>query len=337
MSNPFNFPPPPPPPPIQNASYFAQSTAQSRGGFNNIPGRGGVGHRGRGRGRGHSQGGLPGGYAGNHGNALGYSGYPQGNNSGMDGHYNHPNAYGTGNYPLPDYPQVQQPQYPPNVYNSFGQSYSQQPSSQSYPNPPYSSYPPFPSNGQTNASHFNSRPPNQNLPYAPPSHNMPQQPNGVVSPPMMMGPPIHIGSDGRPVGQEMPPYAHLTTQDGNRMPLGNRPSGASRSARYDSPNSFTGRGTKRNRTEAFRKTSDARPSTQVAPAVPSFGNPLPNTLPTKPPVPVENAKKKKKKKRRHNQLGLTPKTEEYVSSEEDQDDQDEEAKLAAAAGGELQQ
>lgn len=66
--------------------------------------------------------------------------------------------------------------------------------------------------------------------------------------------------------------------------------------------------------------------TQVAPAVPSFGNPLP----VKPPVPqVETKKAKKKKKRRVNQLGLTPKTVEHVSSSEEEDDIDEELKLAA--------
>ncbi|KAL8664806.1 MAG: hypothetical protein Q9168_007838 [Polycauliona sp. 1 TL-2023] len=65
--------------------------------------------------------------------------------------------------------------------------------------------------------------------------------------------------------------------------------------------------------------------TQVAPAVPSFGNPLP----VKPPAPqVESKNSKKKKKRRINQLGLTPKTDEHVSSSEE-DDMDEESKLAA--------
>lgn len=65
--------------------------------------------------------------------------------------------------------------------------------------------------------------------------------------------------------------------------------------------------------------------TQVAPAVPSFGNPLP----VKPPAPqIETKKAKKKKKRRVNQLGLTPKTVEHASSSEE-DDIDEELKLAA--------
>lgn len=65
----------------------------------------------------------------------------------------------------------------------------------------------------------------------------------------------------------------------------------------------------------------------MAPAVPSFGIPLP----VKPPTPQETGRRKKKK-RRHNQLGLTPKTVEYESSEEEENDVDEEIKLAAAAG-----
>lgn len=114
------------------------------------------------------------------------------------------------------------------------------------------------------------------------------------------------------------------------MPLGN----STRSGRHDSPNPFPSRGKKRNRTEAFRKVHDEQQKSQVAPAVPSFGNALPVDLPVKPPVP--ESKKKRKKKRRYNQLGLTPKNEEHESSEEE-DDQDEEAKLAAAVGGEPQQ
>ncbi|KAI4288811.1 MAG: hypothetical protein L6R35_001923 [Caloplaca aegaea] len=66
--------------------------------------------------------------------------------------------------------------------------------------------------------------------------------------------------------------------------------------------------------------------THVAPAVPSFGNPLP----LKPPISkTEDKKPGKKKKRRINQLGLTPKNEEHVSSSAEED-ADEEVKLAAA-------
>lgn len=67
--------------------------------------------------------------------------------------------------------------------------------------------------------------------------------------------------------------------------------------------------------------------TKVAPAVPSFGTPLPVSLPPS----QETEERPKKKKRRHNQLGLTPKSLEYESSE-DGNDVDEEVKLADAAG-----
>ena len=114
------------------------------------------------------------------------------------------------------------------------------------------------------------------------------------------------------------------------MPIGNQPPRSSGAARQDSPNPFPGRGRKRNRSEAFRPSDNFQSRPQAAPAVPSFGNPLPVDLPIKPPG---TNGKKRKKKRRHNQLGLTPRAEEHESSEEEEDDQDEEAKLAAATDG----
>ncbi|KAL8943531.1 MAG: hypothetical protein Q9216_000989 [Gyalolechia sp. 2 TL-2023] len=85
--------------------------------------------------------------------------------------------------------------------------------------------------------------------------------------------------------------------------------------------SFTGRG----RADVACSVHESSRKTQVAPAVPSFGNPLP----TKPPALQEDSKKLKKKKRRVNQLGLTPKSEEHLSSSEDED-ADEELKLASS-------
>lgn len=81
---------------------------------------------------------------------------------------------------------------------------------------------------------------------------------------------------------------------------------------------------KRDHSSAFSKHS--APRTPAAPAVPSFGNPLPS----KPPPAADangNNRKQKKRKRKHNQLGLTPKTEDHESSEDDED-ADEESKLA---------
>lgn len=65
------------------------------------------------------------------------------------------------------------------------------------------------------------------------------------------------------------------------------------------------------------------PRPPAAPAVPSFGAPLP----VKPPTPLDSTSQPVIKRRKFNQLGLTPKTDGPESSEED--DADEEAKLVA--------
>lgn len=82
---------------------------------------------------------------------------------------------------------------------------------------------------------------------------------------------------------------------------------------------------KRDHSSAFNKPQSTAPRTPAAPAVPSFGNPLP----LKPPPVADSTanRKAKKRKRKHNQLGLTPNTEDHESSEEEADE-DEESKLA---------
>jgi len=85
---------------------------------------------------------------------------------------------------------------------------------------------------------------------------------------------------------------------------------------------------KRDHSSAFNKPQSTVPRTPAAPAVPSFGNPLPS----KPPPAADATRKPKKRKRKHNQLGLTPKTEEHESSEEEED-ADEESKLAQSGSG----
>lgn len=80
---------------------------------------------------------------------------------------------------------------------------------------------------------------------------------------------------------------------------------------------------KRDHSSAFNKPQSTTPRTPAAPAVPSFGNPLPS----KPPPAADATRKPKKRKRKHNQLGLTPKTEDHESSEEEEE-ADEESKLA---------
>ena len=324
----FHFPPPPPPPP-QAPIYDPQPPDRSRGGFNDRSNRGSSGHHGRGRGN--NRGGSRGGYAGNLGHASGYGGYPPRDQRGGTGPNNQPNNYGGGSYPLPDYPKVQQPHYPPSVYNAYNQPAAQYPPSQPYPHPHYQSYPSYPTNGQPSAPAYDAALQNHPYGYAPPSHSVQPRTSGHASQPVMMGPPIHIGHDGRPTDQRAPPFGYHDIRNVNRMPLGNNSPRSSGSIRHHSPNPFPARGKKRNRSEAFRQPKDFRPNLQAAPAVPSFGNPLPVNLPIKPPGSGANSKKRKKK-RRHNQLGLTPKTEDHESSEEE-DDHDEEAKLAAAAGG----
>ena len=161
-----------------------------------------------------------------------------------------------------------------------------------------------------------------------------------------MMPPIRVGRDGRggilrtqaiqnpPVQFNHSPPIQSPYQDARPSPY--------QQNRYDPPNQFQdvrGRGYRRGNPDAFHKPRNPIPSRQVAPAVPSFGNPFPGDMSNRPAQAVageSSNKPKKKKRRRHNQLGLTPKTEEHESSEEE-DDQDEEMKLAAAVGAASQQ
>ncbi|KAL9611799.1 MAG: hypothetical protein Q9167_003567 [Letrouitia subvulpina] len=87
-----------------------------------------------------------------------------------------------------------------------------------------------------------------------------------------------------------------------------------------------GGGCKRRHTDAFGQ-SQSRQKTQVAPAVPSFGN----ALPLKPP-PQQDSRKSNKKRRTHNQLGLTPRKEDHESSSEE-GNVDEEVQFASATDG----
>lgn len=323
----FSFPPPPPPPP-QAANYYPPPPDHSRQNFNDRNSRGGAGQRGRGRGN--NRGSSRGGYAGNLGHASSYGGHPQGGLRGGNYPSNQDNNYGGGHYPLPEYPQVQQPQYPPGPYNAYSQPAPQYPPPQQYPNPQHQPYALYPSNGHSSAPHYNAQHQKQPYGYGQPSHSGRSHPNGPQRLPMMMGPPIHIGLDGRPTDYRAAPYGSHDTRDVNRMPLGNHSPRSSGSTQHAFQNPFPARGKKRSRSEAFSQPRHSQPRPQAAPAVPSFGNPLPVDLPTKPLGSAANGKKRKKK-RRHNQLGLTPKTEEHESSEEE-DDQDEEAQLAAATG-----
>ena len=325
----FNFPPPPPPP-AQAPPYYPQSSGYTRGNRNDRYGRGNSTYRGRGRGG--PRGGSRGDHDNNLGHTSGYGGYLHMDQRGRDGISDGPTGYGGGSYPLPDYPQVQQPHYHPSEYNVYSQPASQYtPQPYQAPQPqPYPSYRPYTVSGQQNVVSYEAQPQSQPYGYGPPANRGQYHRNGPSRQPVMMGPPIHIGSDGRPTEYRAPPYGVGGPQDVNRMPLGNHSPRSSNSGRHESPNPYAGRGRKRNRSEAFRQPNHVHSRPQAAPAVPSFGKPLPVDLPTNPHG--TNAKRKKKK-RRHNQLGLTPKTEEHESSEEEDDDLDEEAKLAASSDG----
>lgn len=87
---------------------------------------------------------------------------------------------------------------------------------------------------------------------------------------------------------------------------------------------------KRDHSSAFNKPQNTVPRPPAAPAVPSFGNPLPSKPP--PAADATGNRKAKKRKRKHNQLGLTPNAGDHESSEDEEaENEDEESKLARAA------
>lgn len=319
----FSFPPPPPPPPHETLAPPPPHDSYSRGRGDKRWDRGS-----RGRGRGHSQRGYRG------GSHHGSYGAGNGNHQGGDG------------YPLPTYPAVQQPQYP------FNPTASQYTPVANYHVPPQ------------NISYYQTtyqvpQPQAPSYQYAAPTqfsqtHGYPPQPhrgpphhpsNRYESPPVAMGPPIRMGfgnENGR-VTSPIPPTSYGFPENSMNFERADprstfqedapfnhqRGRGRGRSSgRYQ-----RGRGyySLRGRQESGNIFKESSRPTQVAPAVPQFGNPLPVKPPNSQPLAdqVEAKKTKKKKKRRVNQLGLTPKAEEHVSSSEEED---EEAKLAAAVG-----
>ena len=264
------------------------------------------------------------------------------------GQYNQPSNFG-GNYPLPEYPVVQQPQYPASVHNAYSHSpspYQQAP----YSNHPPSSYSGFPAHGHRAAPTYSAQDESPRYGQGPsaPSPRDPRRASthGPSNQPIIM-PPIRVGRDGRggilrtqathnaPVQYSHGPPAHNLYQE--------PPPNIYQQNHYDQPRQFQnnrGRGNRKGHSDAIHKTHNPNTSRQVAPAVPSFGAPFPGDMSWRPAVPSASRessnKPKKKKRRRHNQLGLTPKTEDHESSEED-DDQDEELRLAAAVGAASQQ
>lgn len=355
----FVFPPPPPPPPTQATSNQVNHAGLSNGnkyGHNSKGNRKDRGSRAsRGQGQSSSKRGSRGGNFG----ALSVSahtGLAQQNNSPFlpqDAYYP-PTIKPGGNYPLPEYPTVQQPQYPTNLSNYSRSATTFAAASIALP----SLHPEYYNNTQgqlhfpnrqpqTTPYNYNSR--NQNTSHyahGPKLHSSgPSRPEHPNNPPLM-GPPLRMGFNNGFPGTNQQSQAPSQLQ---QQPLPNRensihqgtrpflrpsfqthPSSISSSTRNDSPNPYPdhrGHGQRRHH-DGSGGQRRFNTKTQVAPAVPSFGNPLP----VKPPAPQEMARRPKKKKRRHNQLGLTPKTLEHESSEEEDNDVDEEVNLAVAAG-----
>lgn len=339
----FTFPPPPPPPPqaSTDSNRYPQFSSVQRGSHGRGRGRG----RGHGnRGRGHEREGQRGGHI------SGYGGYPPIEHRQTDSQYGQPNIYGS-NYPLPNYPVTQQSQYSASSHTPYGYLPQHAPHVP-YPNPPQPSYSGYTAIGRQPSPNFGGQHPNQHYEQGspPPRAHNPRHASsqGSANQPIVM-PPIRVGRDGRGGilrTQAAPP--NPAVQFNQRPPVYNSYQEHSphsfQTTQYDAPNPFPnsrGRGHKRGHSDAFHKPRHTKPPGQVAPAVPSFGNPLPGESLNRPPaqgISSDGTKKpKKKKRRRHNQLGLTPKTEEHESSSEEEDDQDEEMKLAAGFGAATQQ
>ncbi|KAJ5705578.1 hypothetical protein N7536_001267 [Penicillium majusculum] len=291
----FSFPPPPPPPPATN-----QAPAHPTQHGQNWGGRGGHGggQRGRGRGQGNR------GRGGNHAESGRAPSYlpPTGFN------YAQP-MYGGYPQPLPTAPYM-----PPQPYH-----HGQTPAFQNPQNPtpfPPQQYPQSVAPG--NYQHYNT--PNLSTPYPPAT---PTYMQGLPAPP----------HGHQPNNQAMmPPMQWRNEMQGAAPYMGTQPG----QARGPRPHPHGNQGPKskhnqkRDHSSAFNKPLSTAPRTPAAPAVPSFGNPLPS----KPPPPADSTsnRKAKKRKRKHNQLGLTPNTEDHESSEEEADE-DEESKLAQGGSG----
>lgn len=351
----FVFPPPPPPPPQTQPSYHNPGGPHSP--WNNARGNRSDHRRGQSgfnRGsRGGFRGGLRGGSRGGS-----YCLYPTGFGS-------HPTSSPGHSYSLPHYPPGQHLHYLPAPQNHVHPTptFSTVPIAQPAPGVDvgvgyhddtqrqvqfYSV--------QQDGTSYKSNFPNQN----PPPYNSQQAPQYVpVAPPqdnqyptMTPGPPIRMGfgandytAGDQHVQAQQQTRPHLTSSGAHYLQHGSgsiMPSSFRAVSqppldnnRYDSPNPFLdqrNRGQKRQHDgtagqRRHKNKNSAEIKIKVAPAVPSFGKPLPVSLPPS----QETEERPKRKKRRHNQLGLTPKSLEHESSE-DENDLDEEIKLANAAG-----
>ncbi|OAX77987.1 hypothetical protein ACJ72_07709 [Emergomyces africanus] len=344
----FSFPPPPPPPPPPSQTgppSFSGNAPTPYG--QNQRGRAAGGYQ-RGRGRGNGNRSSRGNYSGgpSHSPPHNMNFMPLSSNP-----HHHPHARPH----LPPPPSNQ----PPHQYNSQGPPihYAPPQGQPSYSSAPPYTQPPQNAYNQPVPTQYPSRHPGPhqtayNPPASPPTllHGHAPSPNHHPQP-HMIAPPMHWGFENRNQNSFYPPpdsrplnYGYHDMRDSKPHHLPQRQSHDRHISRpsqeynpYPSANQFnrgdrsSNRGSKRPHSSAFSapQTSSTRPSGPLP--IPSFGN----SLPSKPPPPVDATRKHKKKKRKYNQLGLTPKTEEHESSEEE-DDVDEETKLSqSVATGEL--
>lgn len=352
----FTFPPPPPAPPQASQSYSAYPPSlQGPHGYGGRHNRGGYGTRGRGRGnnQGRSRGGNftsansmngQGAYPHVDNRSLGppNTGYgPQGYNQRHDG------------YPLPNYPPVQLPQYPPNLRQDYGQRSSNTPIDTLHPQ--------YHRVGRHSYDQRTQQSQGSPQPYASRGYGSPingvqptfQGPQGTEPPPYAfndstnqpapIGPMIRMGFEGdrqshqsqsfpKPSSCSDVSFVNPSSNSNSGYQQNTIPSFQPGSHKPSNPFSgHRGRGHKRGHGDGVGRSRNQSTRPQVAPAVPSFGGALP--LPVKPPAPQDHGRRPRKKKRKHNQLGLTPKAEEHESSEEEEDDADEESRLATIAAG----
>ncbi|QKX54031.1 uncharacterized protein TRUGW13939_01113 [Talaromyces rugulosus] len=321
----FSFPPPPPPPPQQQQQQQHQqapgyaNAAPPYGNYNGYPQRGGYrggGNFNRGRGRGGMN---RGGRAGGGGYPNNYHSQQPGGGGGGGGGYN-------GYSPASSVP-AQSPVTASNYYANTAHPPSQPYASaaQAYPpRTPASSYHRASYDGRHRADSAAA----QAMGYG--NNNMPATQAQPGAPPTMVAPPMRWGYDSTGTGGFYPGPTNGTGYNTQQSYQGHVHGNVQGSAGYKN------NGHKRTFSSSFEKPTSTVPRAPAAPAVPSFGVPLP----AKPPQPTDAASKKtsnKKKKRKFNQLGLTPKTEEHESSGEEED-VDEEARFVSAAnpGGSLE-
>lgn len=317
----FSFPPPPPPPPVPQAS--SANPPAPHGQHWNARGAG------RGRGRGQGNRGRGGNHASN-GNRQQYQSQNNHNSHNNTPGYNYAANYGYPSQPVsatsymaPPFPHTQSnfqhpqstPSYQPRQTFQTAGSAAYQPLPHYNVTPsltPSASYPPqstqpYPSNDLHHAS------PNNPIvmgavPWSPDAPHAAPAPYGGATPNHVQGHGHGHGGHGRGSWPSHPPGNHNNHGHKPRPPH------------------------KRDHSAAFNKPQSTAPRTPAAPAVPSFGNPLPCKPPPAADANANAARQPKKRKRKHNQLGLTPKTEDHESSE-DEEDVDEESNLAQGRGG----